>query len=373
MRKCSVLCFFLTFAFIQQAFGSSEDCSGRWLKTDLHSHSRYSDGLSVLSELISRAEGLEFDVFSVTDHDHLMGGQPLHWFDPSFFSRDMILLYGIEWTTPAGHANVWAANPVPYDRLWQANLALDAQMAVDEAHANGALFSINHPMDNREKVGWRLSWPEGIDSVEIWNGPFRFPIDNNSAVHDLWDKLLQSGRRIAGIGGSDTHLLHGPTVLAIDLGRPTTWVCAAERTALSVLQGISRGKMTLSYHPWASRIEFLADSDGDGSFDAGIGSEIPAGQVVHMRIESHEPHSASFQLGTSKRQEKQQVVLFRDGLVHRTWQVDGNQWSLDFTEETLSSPSYYRVEVTGHPVLMSRVVWPLIGNTLAITNPIYVR
>ena len=97
--------------------------SGAWYKGDLHAHSSYSDGDSPVSAVIKSAEDKGFDFFVVTDHDTSLRGNPAHWDDPGYHSSALILLYGIEWTTPLGHANVWSAAPFSYADLWAANRA----------------------------------------------------------------------------------------------------------------------------------------------------------------------------------------------------------------------------------------------------------
>ncbi len=95
--------------------------AGQWLRGDLHSHSTYSDGDSPPADVVAEAERLGLDFFALTDHDGSMSGEPLHWSDPGYASDEVVLLYGMEWTTALGHANVWAASPFDYGPLWAAH------------------------------------------------------------------------------------------------------------------------------------------------------------------------------------------------------------------------------------------------------------
>ena len=79
-----------------------------WYKGDLHCHSTHSDGDSSVADVIRSAEERGLDFFVITDHDGSMRGVPTHWHDPDYRSERMILLYGVEWTTTMGHANVWS-------------------------------------------------------------------------------------------------------------------------------------------------------------------------------------------------------------------------------------------------------------------------
>ncbi len=58
---------------------------------------------------------------------------------------------------------------------------------------------------------------------------------NHLAVHTFWDDLLLQGRRITGVGGSDTHQLKKILSFFYDLGMPTTWVWAAKMDPMPVL------------------------------------------------------------------------------------------------------------------------------------------
>src|SRR5687768_4516500 len=85
---------------------SAQTAEGRWYAGDLHAHSQHSDGDSPVADIVQRAEDVGLDFFVITDHDSSMNGQTPHWFDPDYRSDQLILLYGIEWTTRVGHANV---------------------------------------------------------------------------------------------------------------------------------------------------------------------------------------------------------------------------------------------------------------------------
>jgi hypothetical protein len=144
--------------------------AGEWLKGDLHSHSIYSDGDSSVADVIASAEMKGLDFFVLTDHDTYMGGVPFHWFDADYVSDAMVLLYGGEWTTGRGHANVWASRPFLYESLWEANQDNDPQEAVYAAHNQDALFSINHP-SHPFVVEWQCPLVNDVDCIEVWNGP----------------------------------------------------------------------------------------------------------------------------------------------------------------------------------------------------------
>lgn len=225
-----------------------------WYRGDLHNHSVHSDGDGTVREIITVAEQRGLDFLAITDHDGSMSGIISTWTDPDYNSTRTELLYGAEWTTGQGHANLWSDQPYDYSPLWEANRANDVTRAIDAAHEQGVLFSINHP----EAYGccpWKYDSLENVDAIEVWNSTFRFPSFNDLAVDNLWDGLLLTGFAPTAVGGSDTHYWHGVALDYKAAGNPTTWVYADDPTPESILRGISAGNVTLSYSPDAPRLE----------------------------------------------------------------------------------------------------------------------
>jgi hypothetical protein len=381
----------------------AETCAGSWFKGDLHAHSTYSDGDSSVADVVAAAESLGFDFFVITDHDVSMNGDPVHWLDPGYHSENLILLYGVEWTTDPGHANVWAAAPFSYGQLWEANLSQGPELAIRAAHNEGALFSINHPAAPvccRWQYG---SVPENLDSIEVWNSMYRVPSLNGWSVHRFWDDLLQNGRRIAGVGGSDTHQLEGYQARLFGLGNPTTWVCAKVLDADQILGAIKAGHVSMSYAPDAVRVDFEADADGDGIYETMMGDNIPArGQTIKFRAEIIDPKQIadarvgkvvelpgrvveSLEKGTADFREV--LALFggephgkvrpvyavgvsKNGRLSRVWIVGGGVGVIRF-EDTPENRAYYRIELAGDPDVFG-IEQLLYGKIIALTNPIYV-
>lgn len=377
----------------------AQGCTGAWYKGDLHAHSNYSDGDSSVAEVIASAESLGLDFFVITDHDTHMEGEPIHWYDPDYYSDDMLLLYGVEWTSDSGHANTWSSNPFEYLDLWQANLAEDAEAAVLAAHNEGALFSINHPM----RFGcclWEYEVPDGLDSVEVWNAMYRLPNFNRWAGHVFWDDLLVSGRRVPGVGGSDTHQLEGFQSRFFGHGNPTTWVYAEELSGEGILNGIAEGHVSISYAPDAVRLDFEADADGDGCYETMMGDNISeSGKLIKFRVEivglnadSDLSSVYAVELGPRVVRNLQMGVVdirnlldrlskendeilhgmgvFKNGKLFRVWVLSEGVEEVLF-EDTPDSSSYYRVELVGNPDVTG-VSLLLYGKVIALTNPIYV-
>jgi hypothetical protein len=355
-----------------------------------------------VTDVVAAAETLGFDFFVITDHDVSMNGDPVHWLDPGYHSENLILLYGVEWTTDPGHANVWAAAPFSYRGLWEANLSQDPESAVGAAHSGGALFSINHP-SAPVCCRWQYAVPKDSDAIEVWNSMYRLPNLNGWSVHRFWDDLLQGGRRIAGVGGSDTHQLEGYQSRFFGLGNPTTWVCAALREADEILGAIKAGHVSISYAPDALRLNFEADADGDGTYEKMMGDNIPTtGQTIRFRAEIIDPNKtadarvgkvvelarpvvkslgkgtvdlqkvlAVFAGGTQGNVEQVYAVgLLKNGELSRVWIVRGGVGVIKF-EDTPEGLAYYRLELAGNPDVFG-IEKLLYGKIVALTNPIYV-
>jgi len=374
--------------------------AGTWYRGDLHAHSQYSDGDSTVPQMLARAESLGFDFFTLTDHDTSLGGSPAHWFDPDYHSETMALLYGIEWTTAYGHANIWAAQPFPYEEAWTANRDNSPEAALAAAHEHSALFSLNHPCSFVFTQPWEYPVPEGTDAVEVWNSLYRLPSLNRWAGHWFWDDLLRQGRRIPGVGGSDAHLLYGWMSRFWGPGNPTTWVYAEELTAEAILGGIKAGHATVSYAPEAVRVVLSADADGDGTYETLIGDTIQgAEQVLSWKVSIEEPNIPGVSADGAVAELAPMVVkkleqgslhikdipgistgagspvclagVFKNGNLFRVWVVFGRSVSFIFHDIAVS-PAYYRVELMGSPEV-APVNHLLYGRIIALTNPVYVE
>jgi hypothetical protein len=294
-----------------------------------------------------------------------MSGRPTHWYDPDFKSERLILLYGVEWTSARGHGNVYGTSPFDYAALWKANRKCDAEAAVEAAHREGALFSINHP---KGLIGtWEYDGIYGADFIEVWNAPFYLPGKNRLAIEDFWQEKLLEGSPIPAIGGSDNHQLKGYQRNINPHGHPTTWVFADAPSPSAILEGMQQGRITISASPDTGRLELSADTNGDGMFETTMGGEVKAGQTVALKIMFVRPRNeASF-----KSCETYDVVIYKNGrpFLQAALRPAGKQWIT--VTDVPKEPGFYRAELYGTPS-GPPVRKALMGETLAITNPIYI-
>ena len=386
----------LLFAVVLALMIQSSAFAEQWYKGDLHSHSLYSDGDSSVADVMASVEAKGLDFFALTDHDSDMDGDPVHWFDPAYASYDTVLLYGVEWTTGSGHANVWASQPFDYTTLWSANRSEDPILAVESAHLEGALFSINHPVRN----AWEYPVVEGVDCVEIWNGPMIIN-QNYKATHAFWDDILMDRRGVTGVGGSDTHYLDGLIAPFTGHGNPTTWVYALGKDADAILAGISKGNVSISYTTDAPRLDFAADGDGDAAFETLMGDNmisngepidfkvaliggptgdgdkytVPSSIVRHLneeRLTFWDLAWLTLALSRMDGENLQFVSVIKDAQLFKAWLISGGTDSIEFSDTVSSGEkAYYRVEVYGEPDVegLNQLIY---GMRLSVSNPIYV-
>jgi hypothetical protein len=338
----------------------SGGATGLWLKGDFHVHSHHStDAMdTTVAEVIAKAESLGFDYFVLTDHDNHVEGKISTWSDPDYRSAKMVLLYGAEWTTARGHANIFGTSPYDYGPIWAARDG-DGATSVAIAHAQGLHFSVNHPA---AKDLWELGFDLAFDSMEVWTAPFVIPNSNVNAIAK-WDELLLGGRRLSVRGGSDSHHQHDLESTLFNTGNPTTWIHSRGRTGDALLEGLKAGHVSLSYAATAERVDFTADVDGDGAFETIVGDNVrpDGGKSIRFKIEI-----AGFRATSSYN-----VTVFKNGTSFKTWQL--TTASVTFDDVPVAAErAYYRVEVRGPtsdaPILSSIA----FGDFIALTNPIYV-
>ena len=361
------LTFFALFALLSAplaACGGDEDARV-WLKGDLHLHSDHSnDALdNPISALIPLAESFGMDYFVITDHDNHVDGKLTTWDDPHHQSERMVLLYGVEWTTARGHANFFGAERFDHERLY-ALRERDGEEVAAEAARQNLHFSINHPVGNDP---WEFGFDHPFDSLEVWNALFVFPNRNDKAV-ERWESLIQERGRVPIRGGSDCHHQETGEAEVFNLGNPTTWVYARERSAEAVIEALDRGNASISYAPSAERLELWADADGDGKFELLMGDTIetvPEKIDFELRVEGTHP-------GDSYR-----VLIYKDGALFSDDEVlaPRERLTLTFSDSpgALGARAFYRAELRAERLRHLDTILPEgYGDMIALTNPIYV-
>jgi hypothetical protein len=155
---------------------------------------------------------------------------------------------------------------------------------VDAAHAQGALFSPNHPMNPGITFGWDV---RTHDSMEVWNtrwglqgkgitpddvaaweaghGATASPFLRRAAQVQgeggsgqflrFYEAQLSLGVHVALVGGSDRHLIFPE-------GFPSTWVKAATRDVAGILDGIRKRHTFVTRTPASATVELSVEIGG---------------------------------------------------------------------------------------------------------------
>ncbi|MDD2522240.1 MAG: CehA/McbA family metallohydrolase [Anaerolineaceae bacterium] len=206
----------------------------RWFKGDLHTHTLASDGQLTLDHLARHARTHGLDFIAVTDHN-----QPVK--RASFPKIEgLTIIPGLEWTHYKGHSNFLGIED-PYTGSFFANTEEEALDKFRQARKNGALISINHPLES--DFGFHFDLEKiPYDLIEVWNGPMR---PRNIETIAWWDQMLKAGKRQVAVCGSD---YHEDTVFQ-RLANPTMNVFAWSASEKDLLEAIESGHSYFTYSP----------------------------------------------------------------------------------------------------------------------------
>lgn len=240
----------------------------RWYRGDLHMHTAHSDGTCPSQTgktvpcpvfvTVEQAVAHHLDFIAITDHNTESQYDVERELQPYF--DKLLMIPGRELTTYYGHANLFGTMEYIDFEVGQR----DTHRLYREAHALGAYLSLNHPVSKADCIG--CSWkPAGFDMhlpdfIEVIN-------DSDPVEHTLdvafWQKQLDAGIRVPGIGGSDTHRpmeTHGGLA---GVGVPTTVVYASELSVPAVLAGMKAGHVFIDVAGTTDRMLVLtADAAG---------------------------------------------------------------------------------------------------------------
>lgn len=197
---------------------------------NLHMHTRYSDGGGLHADIAKAAlrSGV-VDAVLVTDHNVYVHDMDRYYEKDG---RKILLLVGEEVHDQArepqkNHLLVFNANREV------STYAHDPQLLIDQTAASGGLSFLAHPVDleladfHEDDISW-VSWDvKRFTGIELWNGfselksvvKSKFEMYNyiffpETIAHgplpetlDIWDGLLNEGRKVVAIGGSDAHAM----------------------------------------------------------------------------------------------------------------------------------------------------------------------
>lgn len=349
------------------------------LVTNLHLHTRYSDGTGSHQDVLAAAMRCGLDVVIPTDHNVLVQGMDGYLRQDG---RTVMLMCAEEIhdqkrTQQKNHMLVFGANRE------LAPFASNPQNLLDQVQKSGGLAFFAHPFEKampflgETDITW-VDWDlKGYTGIELWNGfselkevspsffwaifhvffPVTMPHGPHPDTLAQWDKLLAAGNRVVAVGGSDAHALHrtfGPirkTIFPYDYHfnainthlltpGPLSGDLNADRRM--VLQAFRDGHAFVGYDRPASTRGFRFSAQGEESGMMGDTIRLRGGVTLQIRM----PGEA-------------EVRLIQDGAVVKTWH---NQ---EICTHITNTPGVFRVECYIRFLGKSRG-W-------IFSNPIYVR
>jgi hypothetical protein len=218
-----------------------------WYRGDLHTHTVHSDGRRRIPEMAAAATSAGLDFIVSTDHNTSSANRD--WAATGVDGLEVIA--GEEVTTRHGHWLAIGLPPggwvdwryAPRDGVFAANAA--------RVRADGGLVVAAHPSVPLPGCAWEFGYRD-VDAMEVWNGLWN--VDDELSLR-LWHQLLRQGRRIAAVGGSDSHGSSQP------VGRPQTVVYAQGLAAPDLVAGLRHGR---SYMAESSAVSLALRASHDG-------------------------------------------------------------------------------------------------------------
>ncbi|MGH8081179.1 MAG: CehA/McbA family metallohydrolase, partial [Lysobacter sp.] len=152
-------------------------------------------------------------------------------------------------TTFQGHANVFGIQ-APVDFRVGSAAVPDWNTVLKEMQRRGAPVSINHPIRPSDErcmgCGWTPTPAADLSMVQMVEAVNGGDADTPGSGIAFWQRELNAGHRLTGVGGSDNH--DAPTRAeemfgASRIGRPTTVVHARELSMPAILDGLRAGEV----------------------------------------------------------------------------------------------------------------------------------
>jgi hypothetical protein len=315
-------------AFTPVVLGSER----RWYKGDFHVHSIQSgDASATFDQIATLAKTRGLDFVNLSDHNTNAQHALIAAYQAS--QQDLLFLRGAEITTYSGHGNSVGTSEYVEHRLGYGGRTVAG--ILDDVAAQGGVFIVNHPVLDLggECIGCQWGhvddtpW-EQVHALELITGNFDIGIQAFvPRVITLWDSLLDQGKRIAVVGGSDDHragMATGPT--ASPIGSPTTLVLADNLSEAAIVEAIRRGRTMVQLRgPDDPFIELTIDG-------AQLGDEVTVSGVdARVHVVGGDGYF---------------VQLYRDGKKLAQQQVSGADTTVTLRDEPADSTYRYRVELS---------------------------
>ena len=310
-----------------------------WYRGDLHLHTVHSDGRHEVADLAAAAHAAGLDFIVSTDHNTNAANREWQTSD----TDGLLVVAGEEVTTRHGH---WLAVGLPAAGWvdWRYAPTDDVfSRYASQVCSDGGIVVAAHPAVPMPGSAWEFGY-QGVDAVEVWNG--RWNVDDEVSLR-IWHRLLRQGRRVAAVGGSDSHGPHQP------VGRPQTVVHADELSTSALVEALRGGRSYIA-ESCAVTVDLTAScADGGETSTAGPGQTLaapPDGAVTVCAAVSGAPGS--------------RLALITGSGCVGTANVDGSGTGRLVWTTAGAAARFARVEVR----------WPARGgirSMVALTNPVW--
>lgn len=264
-----------------------------WYRGDLHMHTGHSDascrsesGRKVPCPVFKTLEaavhrGLDF--VAISDHNTTSQYEAMRELQP-YFDR-LLLIAGREITTDEGHAGVLGTTQFIDFRLMSPHVP-NLNALLDEVQKLHAIISINHPvLPSGEKCmgcGWTVPDTDfsRIQAIEAVNGG---NAEGPYSGIPFWQRELNRGFRLTGIGGSDNHDADLADATS-SIGHPATVIYAQNLSQHAILDGIRSGRVFIDVDGTQNRLLNFWARIGAKTVHMGQESKAPRGERIEFFI-----------------------------------------------------------------------------------------
>jgi hypothetical protein len=330
-----------------------------WYRGDLHMHTAHSDGQCASQSgnkipcpvflTVEAAARRDLDFIAISDHNTTSQYDAMRELQPYF--DKVLLIPAREITTFYGHMNLLGTASYLDFRVGSPSVP-DTNTLLRQAQRLGALVSINHPEAPTGELCMGCGWTPKtsvnmnlVTAVEAVNGGSE--LEGTSGI-PFWDKQLNEGHRLTGIGGSDNHNALSTPDRPSAIGNPTTVVYATELSTPAILAGIRSGHVFVD--ATASRDRLLTMTGQTARATAQMGDSMEVGQQISIDFDVQEKGADEGKISVIEDGHPLAVSSnATKGTLHTRWTSDGHR-------------HWFRPQVYGPD-----------GKLWIIGNPIYVN
>lgn len=223
--------------------GKIDNQKNKWYGGDFHTHTTLSDGKLNQEELLELAFQNNLNFYNITDHNVFL--------KDVVDSEDVLIINGSEITSSLGHFNLLFVKEQILELEDLSNINTEKRVKyIFEKSKNKAIRSISHPYLHPWEFKVNIDM-DNVEALEIINDP---TYKGNDIASDraisAWNKALNSGYKIFGIGGSDAHNKKGECYPYSDIpsqiGDPTTFIKSNDLSLSSLYRGFIDGNIVVS-------------------------------------------------------------------------------------------------------------------------------